>query len=283
MTEERRFASGWKDYELIDAGGGKKLERWGEIVTIRPELQAYFRSGKPFSEWKKMAHWEFVQGKGQTGKWKSIKEEAPEEWNIQYKRLTIKLALTKFKHLGLFPEQVSNWKLLSKRIHPGDNVLNLFAYTGVASCVSKQAGADVIHVDSVKQLITWAKENMEESGLDGIRWVHEDALKFAKKERKRGHQYDFIIMDPPAWGIGPKGERWKLENKLEELFEITSGLLKKEGTLILNTYSPKVKLDFIGSLANKYFSKRYFELEELWMKTTTGKELFFGNLLRVLD
>lgn len=281
MSNEKLYVSGWQDYELIDAGGGKKLERWGSIITIRPEVQAYFRSGKPFAEWRKMAHWEFISKGGQSGTWKSIKNDAPREWTIRYKQLEFNLKLTKFKHVGLFPEQRINWDFISDRLNADSKFLNLFAYTGAASIISRNAGAETVHVDSVKQLISWAKENMESSDLSNIKWVHEDALKFAQREVKRERHYDGIIMDPPAWGIGAKKEKWKLEDKLDELIANAASLIGRKGFLIVNTYSPQVELDFLQEIANRYLRNRKPVVQELWMKTSTGKELFYGNLLRV--
>ncbi len=277
---DRLFASGWKDYELIDAGGGKKLERWGSIVTIRPEVQAYFKSEKPFSDWRKMAHWEFIPKKGQTGVWKSL-NKAPESWEIGYKRLKFQLKLTKFKHVGLFPEQNVNWQFLEEHLQSDDRFLNLFAYTGAASLVGRGQGAETFHVDSVKQLISWAKENMELSRLLNIKWVHEDALKFAGRELKREKQYDAIIMDPPAWGIGAKKEKWKLEDKLDELIDTAMKLLSPNGVLVMNTYSPTVDLALLNQMADLYCSDRDWSVQELWMKTSTEKDLYYGNLLRI--
>ena len=248
------FTQPWQDYELIDAGGGKKLERWGKIMTIRPEVQAYFRSGKPFDEWRQMAHWEFVQKGAQSGQWKQLKK-APDSWTICYDDLTFELRLTKFKHLGLFPEQRANWDLIKERLTGEGKFLNLFAYTGAASLMARNVGAETLHVDSVKQLISWARSNMEQSGLLDMKWVLEDALKFSARELKRGNKYQGIIMDPPAWGIGAKKEKWKLENKLDEL-------LGKE-------------------MCALHFENRTHQVSELWMETTTGKKMYFGNMLRV--
>ncbi len=279
---KKSYASHWPDYELIDAGGGKKLERWGEVITIRPEVQAYFRSEYSFKEWENLAHWEFVPSKGQSGTWKKLKPEASEKWSIAYDDLRFNLALTQFKHVGLFQEQNINWKFIHENLKTGDRFLNLFAYTGAASIVAKSTGAEVIHVDSVRQLVSWAKENMELNALDDIRWVVEDALLFAGREQKRNRKYKGIIMDPPAWGIGAKKEKWKLKDKLPELLNTASELLQADGFLILNTYSPTISLKEIQELAQKYFPARELELTELWMKSTTGKELYYGNLLRVL-
>lgn len=282
MIENRLYTTGWEDYELVDAGGGLKLERWGDVFTIRPEIQAYFKSGKSFEDWRKLAHWEFIPKGGQSGDWKALKSSAPKVWKIGYGDLEFNLQITKFKHVGLFPEQRINWDLIHEKLNGSDNFLNLFAYTGAASVVAKSTGAETMHCDSVKQLISWAKENMESSSVDGIKWVHEDALKFAEREVKRKKNYSGIIMDPPAWGIGAKNEKWKLEEKLEELIKNASLLIGKKGFLILNTYSPTIDLKTIDHLAKRHFNRRHFEVKELWMKTTTGKELYYGNLLRVI-
>ena len=281
MNEERIYTEGWDDYELIDAGGGKKLERWGSIITIRPEVQAYFKSEKTFVEWNQLAHFEFISKSAQAGEWKSLKKETPSTWNIHYKELQFQLELTKFKHLGLFPEQRINWDFITSHLNPTKRFLNVFAYTGAASCIAKHTGAETVHVDSVKQLISWARTNQELSQLENIKWVHEDALKFVEREIKRGNKYDGIIMDPPAWGLGAKGEKWKLEDKLESLIIGAKTILNKDGFLVLNTYSPTISIKDIKRLASKHFDPKRTEIKELWMKTTTGKELYYGNLLRV--
>lgn len=279
--EDRIYSTPWPEYELIDAGGGKKLERWGTIVTIRPELQAYFKSEKTFKEWEQIAHWEFVDRGSKSGSWKALKKDVPREWVINFEKLKFHIELTKFKHLGLFPEQRTNWDFIKKRISSDDKFLNLFAYTGAASCVARYNGAETFHVDSVKQLITWAKKNMESSRLLNIKWVLEDALKFATREQKRGNKYKGIIMDPPAWGIGAKGEQWKLEEKIDELLTTAASLMEEDGFLIMNTYSPTLDLPMMQMLAQMYFPTKNYEVKELWMKTTSGKDLYFGNLLRV--
>lgn len=281
MPITKLYTEGWIDYELIDAGGGKKFERWGSIFTIRPEVQAYFRSGKLFEEWNQMAHWEFIPKGNQTGHWKSLQSSSPEEWSISYKEFNFNLSLTKFKHVGLFPEQRVNWDFLQANIKEKDRFLNLFAYTGAASCIAKKNNAEVLHVDSVKQLISWARKNMELSHLSNIKWVHEDALKFVEREVKRNNKYNCIIMDPPAWGIGAKNEKWRLEDKLDELIKSASLILSEKGFLVLNTYSPTINAEMLQQLARRHFGKRNFEVCELWMKTTTGKDLYYGNLLRV--
>ncbi len=278
---DRLYATGWSDYELIDAGGGKKLERWGKIITIRPEVQAYFHSGMPFSEWQKKAHWEFLPTSGQNGRWKALKPKAPTQWEITYDRLKFQLETTKFKHVGLFPEQQSNWEFIQNRLTDSDKFLNLFAYTGAASCVARLKGAETVHVDSVKQLISWANLNMEHSKLLNIKWVHEDALKFAQREMKRDRKYQGIIMDPPAWGVGAKGEKWKLEDQLDTLLSTAVNLLDPRGFLVMNTYSPTVDIPFLTELVELYCSDFNVELRELWMKSTSQKDVYFGNVLRM--
>lgn len=274
------FSEGWFDYELIDAGGNKKLERWGKIITIRPERNAYFHSGLPFSEWTKMAHFEFIEISTTKGKWKQLKK-APREWNISYEELNFHLSLTSFKHLGLFPEQRANWDFISESLPENGKMLNLFAYTGASSLAAKKVGAEVLHVDAVKQLIDWSKTNQEASGLTDIKWVLEDALKFAQREVKRGKQYNLIQMDPPAFGLGAKGEKWKLEQKIDALISSAADLLAPGGWLILNTYSPKVDLELLEELTQIYFRKKPEIAGGLWMKTRTEKELFYGDLIRI--
>jgi len=278
----REYGSSWPDYELLDAGDGKKLERWGKVITIRPEIQANFKPGWPYAQWLDMAHWEFEEQSSTQGSWLNIKPQAPEQWLISYENLNFGLKLTKFKHVGLFPEQQANWRFIKDRVSAGQKVLNLFAYTGAASLVARETGAEVVHVDAIKQLITWANENKERSRLSDIKWVHEDALKFAQRELKRGNKYDGIIMDPPAWGLGAKGEKWKLENHLSGLIETAHGLMNPGAFLILNTYSPKVDMADLAESAGRYFSASQVEIKQLWMLTKTGKELYYGNLLRAI-
>lgn len=278
----RQYSSAWPDYELLDAGAGKKLERWGKVITIRPEIQAHFKPEWSFAEWQDMAHWQFEELSSTQGEWKNLKSQAPEQWIISYQSLNFGLKLTKFKHVGLFPEQQANWCFIKEHVSPGQKFINLFAYTGAASLIARANGADVVHVDSVKQMLTWANENMERSQLADIKWVLEDALKFAQRELKRGNRYDGIIMDPPAWGLGAKGERWKLENQLPDLIEAAYGLMNPGGFLILNTYSPKVELADLALCAKQYFSVNQFEIKQLWMISKTGKALFYGNILRAI-
>jgi len=276
----RIYADFCENYELIDAGGSQKLERWGDVITIRPERQAYFKSEIPFTEWEKQAHWKFKEKTSQKGTWQNL-NPAPKKWEMKTEALTFQLELTQFKHIGLFPEQFINWSFLESELNSESRFLNLFAYTGASSLFAKKTHAEVFHVDSVKQLISWAKVNMELSQLTDVKWVLEDALKFAQREEKRGNRYEMIQMDPPAWGIGAKGEKWKLEDKIEDLIRTSHTILNRKGWLVLNTYSPSLKLGDAQRIAERIFGKRAEVCTELWMKTTTGKELYFGDLIRI--
>lgn len=249
----------WGDYELIDSGNFEKLERFGHYVLIRPEPKALWDKKMSEKEWLGMAHTRFVTGAGfgrsgkeDSGTWQNLKK-MPDRWYVTYRKdgmyMKMRLGLTSFKHVGLFPEQSPNWDYIyrnsseiaalnRRRNQPPPRVLNLFAYTGAASLAAKCAGADVTHLDSVRQVVTWARNNMELSSLDNIRWVVEDALKFVKREAKRGNRYQGIIMDPPAYGHGPDGEKWKLDELLFEMMNYVKRILEKtDSFLVLNLYS----------------------------------------------
>jgi len=279
----------WKDYELIDCGDFEKLERFGKYIIIRPEPQALWAKKLSHSEWQKTAHVNFHQVGSHSGEWDKLKE-IPDRWNINYavkgqkaegrRQLQFRLALTSFKHVGIFPEQAVNWDYISESISlmnvEKTKFLNLFAYTGAASLAAKSAGADVTHLDSVKQVVTWARENMELSGLKDIRWVVEDALKFVKREVKRGNKYHGIILDPPAFGNGPDGEKWHLENNIQEMMQNVFQLLdEKNHFLILNAYSLGFSSLIIENLL-KGFAKDKLESGELYLNSKTGWKLPLG-------
>jgi 23S rRNA (cytosine1962-C5)-methyltransferase len=229
----------WSDYELLDSGDNRKLERYGDYILARPETQAIWPPSHP-GDWKR-AHAEFRWAEGK-GSWKKSKD-LPESWALAWGEARFTIRPTSFKHTGIFPEQAANWSWLKERVsaisHP--NVLNLFGYTGIASVVAAQAGAKVTHVDASKQSNAWAKENASLSGLpeDAIRFLVDDALKFAEREARRGASYEGIILDPPAFGRGPKGEVWKIEEYLPRLLAaLKSVLSKKAGSFfLLNGYA----------------------------------------------
>jgi len=278
---KRIYSNQWADYELIDAGNNKKLERWGNIITIRPERNAYFTPILSINKWKEQAHFEFIEQTTNTGIWNTLKLNTPNEWKLSYKDCIFNLQLTKFKHLGIFPEQQTNWEFISSHLQQNSKFLNLFAYTGGASLIANSIKADVYHCDSVKQIISWAKKNMESSNQTNIHWVFDDALKFANRELKRGNKYEGIIMDPPAFGLGTNKERWKIETKLPELVKIASQLLTNDGFLIINTYSPKLKEEELLALVKTYFPTKKIEINKLCIKSTTNKTIEYGELTRV--
>lgn len=245
----------WKDYELLDSGNGEKLERFGSYVLARPEPKAIWNKTLPEAQWRKLCHTSFTPGAGfgkagkeDSGTWNRHKK-MDDQWYIDYTnsdglKMKLRLGLTSFKHVGIFPEQASNWDFIYRKTQElkkkgkTPRVLNLFAYTGGASLAAKAAGADVTHLDSVRQVVTWARGNMENSRLDGIRWVVEDAMKFAKREAKRGKLYDGIILDPPAYGHGPDGEKWKLDECLFDMLSCVGQILAPEDSfMVLNLYS----------------------------------------------
>jgi 23S rRNA (cytosine1962-C5)-methyltransferase len=278
---QRIYSSHWADYELMDAGNNKKLERWGNTITIRPERNAYFTPILTASEWDKKADFEFIEETSKAGYWKVLNKNASKNWQIEFKNCVFNLQLTKFKHIGIFPEQRTNWDYITKNLKRNQSLLNLFAHTGGSSLVANSIGANVNHCDSVKQVITWSKENMESSNLSGIHWVLEDALKFANREEKRGNKYNAIIMDPPAYGIGAKKERWKIETLFPNLVETASKILHDKGFLIINTYSPKLGEQEINEVVRKYFPSKKIELNKLCIKSTTGKIVEYGELTKV--
>ena len=235
----------WQDYELLDSGSGEKLERFGAYVLARPEPKALWDKSLPQSEWNRLSHTHFKPGAGfgkagkeDSGTWERLKK-MDDQWWISYRQLSLRLGLTSFKHVGVFPEQAPNWEFIYRKCKSMEKpqVLNLFAYTGAASLAAKAAGAEVTHLDSVRQVVTWARGNMERSGLDGIKWVVEDAMKFASRELRRGHRYDGIILDPPAYGHGPDGEKWKLDECLFGMLRTVAGILAPGGFVVLNLYS----------------------------------------------
>lgn len=276
----------WKDYELLDCGNFEKLERFGELILIRPEPQAVWPKIWTESEWTKLHHIRFKGKSATAGEWVKKSKDVPDRWHISYINpdvsIKFRLALTSFKHVGIFPEQAVNWDYIANAIKqfitPKPKILNLFAYTGGASLIAKAAGADVTHVDSIKQIVSWASENQEISGLKDIRWVVEDALKFVQRELKRGNTYNGIILDPPAYGHGPKGEKWKLEDHIQTMMNDVVQLLDpKEHFLILNTYSLGFSPIIVENLIKGALQKvNNLAIGELYLPSKSGINLPLG-------
>ena len=278
------------DYELIDSGNGEKVERLGKYVLIRPEPQALWSPSMPEAEWRKLADARFIQDGSSSGDWERYSKQLPDQWVIGYQsqgmRLNFRLGLTRFKHVGIFPEQSVNWDFIYQRSKALDQpkVLNLFAYTGGASLAAKAGGADVIHCDAIKQVVNWAAANMELSKLEGIRWLVEDAFKFVQREAKRGNLYDGIILDPPAWGHGPKGEKWKLEDQINELVSYVATILHPErGFLVFNAYSLGYSSLILENLGRTHFKPAQLtqlQIGELCLPERSGRKLPAGVFMR---
>ena len=283
------------DYELIDSGDFEKLERFGRYVTRRPEPQAIWHRSLSEEEWRRIADASFLKTSSakndERGEWQ-CKAQMPDRWSVEYNykqmHLKMRLALTSFKHVGIFPEQAANWNFIYDRIEAQQSegiapkVLNLFAYTGGASLAARAAGAEVTHVDSVKQVVTWSRENMEQSHLDGIRWIVEDALKFVRREVRRGNKYDGIILDPPAYGRGANGEKWVLEENIGEMLECCAALLdESHGFLVLNLYSMGLSALLARTALRQAFGTTgKEEFGELYFSDREGKELPLGTFCR---
>ena len=223
-----RHSTDWKDYELIDASSGERLERWGDIILIRPDPQIIWNTPKKNPLWHK-AHARYHRSSSGGGKWEVIKK-IPDVWQVRYKSLVFNIKPMGFKHTGLFPEQAVNWDDMAQMIRAANRrvkVLNLFAYTGGATLACLSAGAEVCHVDASKGMTQWARENAASSGLDKLpqRWIVDDCIKFVQREIRRGNRYDAVIMDPPSYGRGPGGEVWKLEEQVYSLVELCSQVL----------------------------------------------------------
>ncbi len=234
------IADQWKDYEVIDTSNGEKLERWGKYVLLRPDPQVIWNTPKDAPQWRKLNGHYHRSSKG-GGEWEFF--ELPNEWSIHYRDLTFHLKPFSFKHTGLFPEQAVNWDWFGSLIKNAGRpvkVLNLFAYTGGATLSAARAGAAVTHVDASKGMVSWAKENAAASGLGDapIRYLVDDCVKFAEREIRRGNTYDGIIMDPPSYGRGPKGEIWKIEENIYPFIQLTAKLLSKDALFFLiNSYT----------------------------------------------
>jgi 23S rRNA (cytosine1962-C5)-methyltransferase len=289
----------WSDYELLDSGAGEKLERFGACVLARPEPKALWDRSLPEAEWRRLAHTSFTPGAGfgkagkeDSGTWNRLKK-MDDQWWIRYAnadglKMDLRLGLTSFKHVGVFPEQAPNWDYIYRQTRTlaakggTPRVLNLFAYTGAASLAAKAAGADVTHLDSVRQVVTWARGNMEHSGLDGIRWVVEDAMKFARREARRGNRYDGIILDPPAYGHGPDGEKWKLDECLFEMLRSVGEILApQDAFLVLNLYSNGYSALLGETVLRQAMRVEQVESGELALNDRFGKALPLSIVVRM--
>ena len=281
------------DYELIDSGEGEKLERFGQYVVRRPEPQAIWRKSLGERTWRD-ADASFLRDNRseERGEWR-LKPEMPSRWSVRYDykdmHLRMRLALTSFKHVGIFPEQAANWMFIYDTIKElrqagieRPKVLNLFAYTGGASLAARAAGADVTHVDSVKQVVTWSRENMEQSQLDGIRWIVEDATKFVEREVRRGNKYHGIILDPPAYGRGANGEKWVLEDDICHMLECCAQLLEsRDAFLVFNLYSMGLSSMLARTAVHQAFgSPNAEQMGELYFEDRSHKQIPFGTYYR---
>ena len=234
------IADQWKDYEVLDTSGGEKLERWGDYLLVRPDPQVIWNTPKDLPGWRKMNGHYHRSSKG-GGEWEFF--DLPKQWEIAYKDLRFNLKPFSFKHTGLFPEQAVNWDWFSDKIKNAGRpvkVLNLFAYTGGATLAAAAAGAAVTHVDASKGMVNWAKENAKSSGLEAapIRWLVDDCMKFVEREIRRGNHYDGIIMDPPSYGRGPKGEIWKIEDSIYDFIKLCTQILSDAPLFFLvNSYT----------------------------------------------
>lgn len=253
------IADGWKDYEVIDCSDGEKLERWGDYILVRPDPQVLWDTPKTHNGWKKMnGHYHRSQKGG--GEWEFF--DLPEQWAVTYHGLTFNLKPFSFKHTGLFPEQAANWDWFGQRIKTAGRpikVLNLFAYTGGATLAAAKAGASVTHVDASKGMVAWAKENARSSGLEQapIRWIVDDCVKFVEREIRRGSCYDGIIMDPPSYGRGPKGEIWKIEESIHPFVKLASQLLSRDPLFFLiNSYTTGLAPSVLSYLLNIEVAKK---------------------------
>lgn len=278
----------WQDYELIDTSNGERLERWGDIILIRPDPQIIWDTKRKHPLWKQ-AHARYIRSNTGGGQWQEYKK-VPPMWKISYGDLTFQLKTMGFKHTGIFPEQAVNWDFMADQIRREVaqgrpvKVLNLFGYTGAATLACAAAGAQVCHVDASKGMVAWAKENSAASGLSDkpIRWLVDDCVKFVQREQRRGNTYDGILMDPPSYGRGPGGEVWKLEEQLYPLVQACLPVLSREPLFfLLNSYttglSPSVMEYVLGVLFEKRFSGQISSDEIGLPVTATGKVLPCGS------
>jgi 23S rRNA (cytosine1962-C5)-methyltransferase len=289
----------WPDYELIDSGNERKLERFGKYILNRPDNQALWKPALSEQEWQK-ADAEFRKNGENRGEWRKRNGSIPNQWEISYKNLRFSVRLTPFGHIGIFPEQAPQWEWITNKLkgkneklkvqNNTDNqadsnktiqhynnlsVLSLFTYTGVATLAAALAGAQVTHVDASHPAVTWAHENQLLSGLEQkpIRWIVDDALKFAKREIRRGSKYDGIILDPPKFGRGPKGELWKFEESMPELIDVCKQILKPDGFVIATAYAIPISSETLKNMLTELKPGKTLEYGELMLQERSGRKL----------
>ena len=254
------IANNWADYEVLDCGGGEKLERWGNQILQRPDPQAIWQRTEENRVWSR-AGAVYHRSSSGGGRWEI--RHLPEQWAISYKELTFQLKPMAFKHTGLFPEQAANWDFVMEKIRNAGRpirVLNLFAYTGGATVACAKAGATVCHVDAARGMVSWARENARSSHLEDapIRWIVDDCAKFVEREIRRGRKYDAIIMDPPSYGRGPSGEVWRLEENLYPFVELVSGVLSDDPLfIVLNSYTTGLAPSVLTYILETLISKKF--------------------------
>ncbi len=286
-----RAADNWKDYRLIDASEGDRLESWSGIKLVRPDPQIIWKTQKANPGWR-AADAVYHRSQKGGGEWE-YKRKLPQSWTVNYGKLTFIIRPTGFKHTGLFPEQAVNWDAMADMIKSAQrpiNVLNMFAYTGGATLACAAAGASVCHVDASKGMVQWARDNAEKSGLSDrpIRWIVDDCEKFVEREIRRGRKYDAVVMDPPSYGRGPSGEIWKLEDSVYDLVELTAKVLSdKPLFFLLNSYttglSPSVMAYILGSVLTKRFGGEVsadeigLRVEETGMVLPAGSTAIWKN------
>lgn len=267
--------SGWKDYELLDSGNGMRFERFGPYKTVRPDPQAIWQPAKP--ELWNQADVRYVRTIKDQGKWE-FKRALPEKWKMTWKDISFWARLTSFKHTGVFPEQVLQWEWMQEKVKQRNKpkVLNLFAYTGIASIALAATGAEVTHVDASKPSMNWARDNQFLSKLENkpIRWILDDCLKFVEKEVKRGNTYDGILMDPPVYGHGATGQIWRFNESFPKLLKLTTKLLSKDPLfVVVNAYAISSSSLMLENVLNDYLSKGNTDVGELCLEETASKRL----------
>lgn len=276
-----RYATEWKDYELIDCSCGEKLERWAREILIRPDPQVIWKSEKEHRLWYQPSA-RYNRSRTGGGKWQVFKR-MPDAWQVRYKDLTFNIKTMGFKHTGLFPEQAVNWDYTRKLIRESGReevkVLNLFAYTGAATVACLKEGASVVHVDASKGMTQWAKENAKLSGVDGedVRWIVDDCIKFVQREIRRGNRYDIVILDPPSYGRGPKGEIWHLEDSIYDFVKLVSQVLSDEPIIVLlNSYTTGLSSSVMKYILDDVITKEKggkVEADEIGLPVTSNGQV----------